>query len=194
MTLRVPIVDLWGPDQPSILPWTPFNSEQDAKDLHETIHGLGTQDNKIISILAKRTVSQRKEIASSYETLFQNTLEGDLERSLSGNLKNVVLNSLQYLPEMKAIAIHNALKVAGTLEQVLIQTLAVATNNEIKQIKEAYSRVFNSDLETDVGKKIYGEFKALILVILKAERNESRVVDGARVANDAFMINKLGST
>nr|CDS26513.1 annexin [Hymenolepis microstoma] len=191
MTLQLQ-TNVWGPNRPSILPWSSFNYEQDAKDLHEAILGLESCDNKIVNILAKRTVSQRKEIAASYQTQFEKTLEEDLAQSLPDSLQNVALSSLKSVPELKAYALHKAMKGIGTIEQVLIQILAVASNNEIQQIKEAYTRVFNRDLEADVSIKTNLEFQRLMLFLLKAGRNEDLIVDGARVVNDAFMINKFG--
>lgn len=65
-------------------------------------------------------------------------MEKDLKSELSGNFEDVVLASLQEVPEMKASALRKAMKGAGTSERVLIQVLAVASNAEIQQIKQAY--------------------------------------------------------
>ncbi|VUZ55086.1 unnamed protein product, partial [Hymenolepis diminuta] len=126
------------------------------------------------------------------QTLFKKNLEEDLEQGLSGDFENVVQSTLKDVPEMKAIALRKAMEGLGTSEQVLIQILSVASNNEIQQIKEAYTRVFECDLEIDITNETSEDFQSIMLLLLKAERNEDPIVDQARVANDAFMICKYG--
>ncbi len=53
-------------DVPTLLPVSPFDPNNDAAQLFNAIDGLGTDENKIISILCYRTASQRDEITITY--------------------------------------------------------------------------------------------------------------------------------
>ncbi|KAM3175731.1 hypothetical protein ACTXT7_007936 [Hymenolepis weldensis] len=197
MALQLP-TDFRRPERSTISLWPSFNPEQDAKDLHEVIIGSVYCEglaacNYVGHPFREGTAMDLTSniIPFNFDTCEQN-LERDLEQGLSGNFENVVRSTLKDVPEMKAIALRKAMKGLGTTEQVLIQILSVASNNEIQQIKEAYMRVFECDLETDMANETSEDFQSIMLLLLKAERNEDPIVDQARVINDAFMIYKYG--
>lgn len=55
---------------PTIRPFQPFNALDDAKTLRAAMKGLGTNEEKIIKILTKRTSKQRAEIAITFNREF----------------------------------------------------------------------------------------------------------------------------
>ncbi|VUZ55083.1 unnamed protein product [Hymenolepis diminuta] len=177
---------------PTIRPYPSFNADDDAKELNQAMKGIGTDEKKIISILANRSASQRKQIASRYLALYGKNLKDALKSELSGNFEVVVLASLQEVPEMKASALRKAMKGAGTDERVLFQVISVASNHEIQQIKQAYKELFDRDLEKDVASETSGDFKRILIAILQAQRDESGYIDHNKVEVDADTLYKCG--
>lgn len=56
--------------QPTVVPAEGFNPEEDAKALKEAFKGFGTDEETVIEILARRSNAQRREIASTFKTMY----------------------------------------------------------------------------------------------------------------------------
>ncbi|KAL5108574.1 Annexin A7 [Taenia crassiceps] len=178
--------------RPTIRPFPAFNADEDAEELRQAMKGIGTDEARIIKVLANRSASQRKAIASRYLALFGKHLEKDLKRELTGNFEEVVLASLQDVAEMKACALRKAMKGAGTKEHVLIQVIAVASNSELQQIKHAYQTIVERDLEKDISSETSGDFRCILVAMLQAQRDENPNVNQAQVEVDADALYKSG--
>lgn len=53
-------------DIPTLLPVDPFDPNSDAARLYDAMDGLGTDEDKVVSVLCYRTASQRDAITISY--------------------------------------------------------------------------------------------------------------------------------
>lgn len=178
--------------RPTIRPFTPFNPDKDSEELRQAMKGIGTDEAKIIKVLANRSASQRKAIASRYLALYGKHLEKDLKSELKGNFEDVVLASLQEVAEMKACALRKAMKGAGTTERVLIQVIAVASNAEVQHIKQAYQTITERDLEKDIVSETSGDFRRILVAMLQAQRDENPHVNQAQVEVDVDTLYECG--
>jgi annexin A7/11 len=66
--------------------------EKDAEDLRDAMKGLGTNEDKIIKIVANRTQKQRLEIQKIYKEKFNRDLIKDLKDELRGKLEDAIVN------------------------------------------------------------------------------------------------------
>ncbi|VDD95946.1 unnamed protein product [Enterobius vermicularis] len=81
--------------------------------------------------------------------------------------------------------LHNAIKGLGTRESTLIDILCTRSADELQQIKEEYMATFKSPLEHDINKDTSGDFRELLLSILRADREQVSPVDQKRAKEDA---------
>ena len=81
----------------------------------------------------------------------------ELEGELSGKLRQTVLALLETPANYSAAELRKAMKGAGTDETALIEILCTSTNEQIEDIKAAYQKLFNRNLEEDVADDTSGK-------------------------------------
>ncbi|XP_045142968.1 annexin A13 [Echinops telfairi] len=152
----------------------------DAKGLD-----LGTDEATIIEILASRTSEQRQQIKHKYKATYSKELEEVLKSELSGNFEKAALALLDRPSEFAARQLQKAMKGLGTDEAVLIEILCTCSNKEITAIKEAYQRLFDRSLESDVKDDTSGNLRKILVALLQANRDEGDDIDKDLAGQDA---------
>ncbi|KAG8515513.1 Annexin A13, partial [Galemys pyrenaicus] len=162
-----------------------FNVDQDAKKLNKACKGMGTDEAAIIEILSSRTSEERQQIKQKYKATYGKDLEEVLKSELSGNFEKTALALLDRPSEYDARQLQKAMKGLGTDEAVLIEILCTRTNKEIIAIKEAYQRLFDRSLESDVKGDTSGNLEKILVFLLQANRDEREDVDKELASQDA---------
>ncbi|VDD81475.1 unnamed protein product [Mesocestoides corti] len=166
-----------------------MNANEDAKELEKAMKGLvttyiiGTNEQKIIDILANRSVRQRNEIAKAYKAAYGKDLKERLHSELSGNFRRAVLYSFYDKAHVNAKACYKAMKGAGTDEQILIDTICTSDNAEIDCLKKAYTDTVRRNLETDVKGDVSGDLERVLVALLQGKRETE--CDPTQVTKDA---------
>jgi len=169
----------------TILPNAHFNGEAAAKELRDAMKGLGTNEDKIIKVLVSHDGYQRQQILTTYKTLFGKDLIQDLKSELGGHFEDAVVAMMTPTIPYLARELRNAMKGAGTDENVLIEILCTRSNEDIRAIKVAYKTEFKRDLEHDLASETSGNFKRLLVSVCNANRDQSSTVDMAKAEKDA---------
>ncbi|XP_059757347.1 annexin A13 isoform X1 [Balaenoptera ricei] len=162
-----------------------FDVDRDAKKLNKACKGMGTDEATIIEILSSRTSNERQQIKQKYKITYGKDLEEVLKSELSGNFEKTALALLDHPSEYAARQLKKAMKGLGTNEAVLIEVLCTRTNKEIIAIKEAYQRLFDRSLESDVKGDTSGSLKKILVSLLQANRDEGDNVDKDLAGQDA---------
>ncbi|KAK2491814.1 hypothetical protein MC885_010156, partial [Smutsia gigantea] len=144
-----------------------------------------TDEAAIIEILSSRTSEERQQIKQKYQATYGKDLAEVLRSDLSGNFEKTALALLDRPSECDARQLQKAMKGLGTDEAVLIEVLCTKTNKEIIAIKEAYQRLFNRSLESDVKDDTSGKLKKILVSLLQANRDEGGDVDKDLAGQDA---------
>ncbi|XP_075818633.1 annexin A13 [Microtus pennsylvanicus] len=162
-----------------------FDADHDAKTLYKACKGMGTDEAAIIEVLSIRTSEQRQQIKQKYKMKYGKDLEDVLKSELSGNFEKTALALLDRPSEYAARQLQKAMKGVGTDETVLIEILCTRSNKEIIAIKEAYQRLFDKNLESDVKGDTSGTLRKILVSLLQANRDEEGTVDKDLAGQDA---------
>ncbi|XP_072122930.1 annexin A4-like [Mobula birostris] len=169
-----------------------FNSQEDAAKLRKAMKGLGTDEDAIIEVLAKRTIAQRQQIKLDFKTAFGRDLISDLKSELSGNFEMVVLGLMMTPDVYDAHELKNAIKGAGTDEGCLIEILASRNNREIQQIVTTYKKEFGKSLEDDICGDTSHMFQRVLVSLATGNRDEGNYVDEQLAKKDAQSLYDAG--
>ncbi|XP_054706475.1 annexin A13-like [Uloborus diversus] len=170
----------------------PFDSESDAIALKEALKLIGKNgDDTLIHILGNRTNEQRKRIMETYKSMFDEDLKDTLLGKLTGNFQRTMELLLIPLAEYYAKLLRRAIYGPGKDEDLLLEILCTITNIQMSQIKEIYQRKFGKTLEDSIKNDCQTQFKQMLLLICKGERNEG-VVSLDKVRNDAEALFEAG--
>ena len=170
-----------------------FNPEKDCEVLRKAMKGLGTDEDTIIKLVCNRTNHERQEIVKYYATAYGKDLIKQLKSELGGKLEDIVIGMFQTPAEYDATCLYKAMKGLGTDESVLIEIIGTRVNWQIKQIKEAFTKLYKKDLIKWVDSETSGAFKKLLISLLQGNRSENQNPDPSMMANDAQAVYRAGA-
>ncbi|XP_059844705.1 annexin A3a isoform X3 [Hypanus sabinus] len=170
-----------------------FNVGRDVNSLRGAIVGLGTNEQVIIEILTHRSNWQRQQISKEYKGTCGRELIDDLKGDLSGDFKNAIIALMLPPALFDAKELKRAMEGPGTNENVLIEIIASRTNQQLREVKEAYQEEYKSDLAKDITEETSGDFRKALLLLLEARRDENcQGVDERLFKTDAEALFKAG--
>jgi len=167
------------------IPDEPCDPMADAQVLRKAMKGFGCDSKAIISVLTRRTTDQRQEIAKAFKQSFGKDLISDLKSETSGRFEDLIVALMTPRFDYLAKRLHKAMSGVGTDESVLIDILCTASNEELREIQDAYTRKYKNKLEDDIISETSGHFKRLLVSVCVAQRNEDDEVDESLVRQDA---------
>jgi len=176
---------------PTVFPVKDFDPETDAKVLYQAMKGMGTNEKKIISIVAYRSCGQLKDIEKKFQTMYGDNLQDRLQSELKGNFEKVVIGRFYDRYEYPAYICRNAMKGAGTDEEALIDVVCSKAPAEMTKVKDAYKLLFDRDLIKDIESETSGDLKRILVSMATADR-ETKEVDNDEAKADAQRLYDAG--
>jgi len=169
-----------------------YDGSADAEVLYKAMKGVGTNEEKLNSIIATRTRAQLQAIKKTFIDKYSKSLEHWIKGETSGNYEEVLLALIDDRAEYDAKLIKHAVKGLGTDDDELIEVICTRTNAELKAMKEAYRRLHGVDVEHDVKGDTSGDYRDLLLTVVKADRPESATIDTTQAKADAQLLYSKG--
>jgi len=168
-----------------------FDAETDSKVLYSAMKGFGTDEKKIINIVAYRSSAQLIAVQKKFTTMYGDDLTSWLERELKGKLERVVLGRFFGPRGYQAYVLRQAMAGAGTDERALIDVICTKNKIEMEMVKRAYGALYKRDLIEDLRSETSGDFRR-ILVSLAGAGRETKPVDETLAASDAKALFEAG--
>uniref|UniRef100_A0A914IDV2 Annexin n=1 Tax=Globodera rostochiensis TaxID=31243 RepID=A0A914IDV2_GLORO len=159
-----------------------FDEDERADAIHKTLESAQESEEscqKLVQLLGTASVDQRQNLKQKYAAKFGGlNLKEELMKRLPASelITKELLQTLTDTPaEHDAKYLQKAMEGLGTNEEMLIEILVTRSNRQLGAIKSAYKALFNRELEKEVSAETSGTFKALLLDLLTANRDQSFV-------------------
>ena len=150
----------------------PINEQElrmEAQRLYSAGAGRwGTDESIFTQIFATRSPVEIAAIASFYQQIAGVDLYTSLKKEFSGNVEKL-LKAIFYCsinpPEWFATRVRNSLEGAGTKDKQLIRIIVSRAEIDLRQIKQAYYKLYGRDMVTDIRNDTSGDYKRILTEI-----------------------------
>jgi len=176
---------------PTVIAEKDFDAETDAKVLYKAMKGFGTDEDKIMNVVANRSSAQLMAVEKKFRTMYGDDLAKWLEKELKGNMEKVVLGRFFGPRGYQAYVLRNAMAGVGTDERALIDVICTKNKHEMKMVRRAYQAIYQRDLVKDIESETSGDFKR-ILVSLAGAGRDIKPVDEDLAMTDAKALYEAG--
>ena len=129
----------------------------------------GTDETVFIRIFSTRSPAEIAVIAQIYQQIAGVDLYTSLKKEFSGNTEKALCGIFYASinpPEYFATRIRDAVKGLGTKDTNLIRVIVSRAEIDMGEIKQAYKRLYNRDMITDIKNDTHGDYKKILLALL----------------------------
>jgi len=176
---------------PTVVAAQDFDAETDAKVLYKAMKGFGTDEDKIMNVVANRSSTQLMEVEKKFRTMYGDNLSNWLEKELKGNFENVVLGRFFGPRGYQAYCLRKAMAGVGTDERALIDVICTKNKHEMEMVKRAYNALYKRDLVKDIQSETSGDFRRIMVSLASAGRDQ-KPVDEELAKEDANALYEAG--
>jgi len=176
---------------PTVVPAKDFDAETDAKVLYKAMKGFGTDEDKIMNVVANRSSAQLMAVEKKFRTMYGDDLSSWLEKELRGNFEKVVLGRFFGPRGYQAMVLRHAMAGMGTDERALIDVICTKNKREMELVRKAYEHLYQRDLIKDLQSETSGDFKRILISLASAGR-DTKPVDEDLAKSDAKALYDAG--
>ncbi|ORX83031.1 Annexin Iv [Anaeromyces robustus] len=160
-----------------VQPQTPLLSQMDVdeavKRLRDSMKGLGTNENKLISVIGTYPPLQMSQIIVAYRNKYGRSLFDDVKSETSGKFGKLAGALSLTIAEYDVRCLRKAVEGLGTDDECLLEILIGRTNSDIRFLREEYYRQYAANLVDDIKDDTSGNIRRLYSTLLKGIRDES---------------------
>ncbi|KAL6989730.1 hypothetical protein U1Q18_015481 [Sarracenia purpurea var. burkii] len=161
----------------------------DAEAIRKAVHGFGTNEKAIISIVGHRNAIQRKMLKQAYEETFQENLTKRFESELSGNLEKAVFRWMLDPADRDAVLINTAMKQSPPDYRVIVEFSSIYSPEELLAVKRAYQARYKHSVEEDLAVHISGDLGKFLLALVGIYRYDGEEINARLAKSEATVLN-----
>jgi len=176
---------------PTVVAAEDFDAETDAKVLYKAMKGFGTDEDKIMNVVGKRSSGQLMQVEKKFRTMYGENLQKWLQNELKGNFEDVVTGRFFGPRGYQAYCLRKAMAGMGTDEKALVAVICTKDKREMEMVKKAYSTLYERDLIKDLESETSGDFRRIMVSLASAGRDE-KPVDEELAKTDAAALYEAG--
>lgn len=169
-----------------------LNMSEDVHGLHRAFRGFGCDEKRVIQILGHRTQPQRTAIADAYQRQYGESIHRRLKSELHGKLEKAMLLWMMSPAQRDATLVNDSTKGLGTRDRALIGIICSRTPSQIYEIKQAYHAMYGQTLERQIEGDTSGDYRKLLLALVRGNRSETTYVDPNFALADAHALYQAG--
>jgi annexin A7/11 len=147
--------------------------EFQANDLRKAMAGMGTDEKKLINIMASvPDAPHMVKLRHTYQDIHRRNLINDLEKETTGWFEQA-LTSLARGPLLEdARLVDHSIRGAGTKETILNDIVLGRSNADLNAIKRCYYEIYHKDMVKEVREDLSLKTARLFEYVLEAARAE----------------------
>ncbi|XP_044271345.1 annexin B9-like isoform X2 [Tribolium madens] len=155
-----------------------------AKELHDAIYGLGTDETVLIEVMCTLTNAEIRTIREAYHKTYNKNLESDLKGDTSGHFRRLMVSlcsagrdESMVVDHAAAISEAQALYEAGekrwgTDESMFNMILCQRNHEHLKMVFQEYHRISGHDIEKAIKKEFSGDIEDGLLAVVRSIKNQ----------------------
>uniref|UniRef100_A0A3P9IY69 Annexin n=1 Tax=Oryzias latipes TaxID=8090 RepID=A0A3P9IY69_ORYLA len=155
----------------------------DAKEIHDAVKGVGTNERCLIEILASRNNKQTQDMVAAYKDAYGRDMEEDIITDTSGHFKKMLVVLIQGtrdesgvvdadLVQQDAQDLYEAGEAQwGTDEAKFIMILGNRSVTHLRMVFDEYEKVAEMSIEDSIKNELSGDFERLMLAVVQCIRS-----------------------
>lgn len=173
------------------------NPDHVAREIYGCIKGLGTKDEKLISLITtKRTNKQMEAVVQAYTRIGEGRdILKDISGDTSFNYKEALLAMCVNDRTLDAKMVRKAMKGLGTNERLLNEVICSRTKPQLQEVIQAYRREYTRELVDDIKSETSGLFESnyqSLLVSLVTTEKQDPADEKTGITADLEVLYKAG--
>lgn len=154
------------------------NPEHVAREIWNCIKGMGTKDEKLITLITtKRSNKQMEAIVTAYKRLGEGRdLIADIKGDTSFNYQDALLAMCVNDRTLDAQMVHKAMAGLGTNERLLNEVICSRTKQELLEVGQAYMREYSKsmvdEIKGETSGMFEGDYQSLLVSMINTQKQE----------------------
>uniref|UniRef100_A0A4W6D179 Annexin n=1 Tax=Lates calcarifer TaxID=8187 RepID=A0A4W6D179_LATCA len=122
----------------------------DAKEIHDAVKGVGTNERCLIEVMASRTNKQIHDMVAAYKDAYGSDIEEDIIMDTSGHFKKMLVVLLQHY---------------------VIFCFLTPVVTHLRMVFDAYEKIGETSIEDSIKSELSGDFERLMLAVVQCIRS-----------------------
>ena len=167
-------------------------SVQEAGDiLYSALDGKN-KDEAVLNVVQNTSLDQRLQVCNYFAEKYGKSLYSELKSKLNGYFKSIAIHLFLHPITFVAKNLKKGLKGFSADETVVLEALTSHTQEELRQIEDAFKSETGKDLSKEIEKNFSGSLKKNLLNLLNVPRGVNRNPDKAKCEKLAQLLIDVG--